>query len=271
MNKGKLFLCHMNILGTQVDNITFDSALQEAEKFLFDGKQHYIVTPNPEIILKARKDSRFRSILNKADLRLPDGTGLLWASKKLYGKKKRIAQRVTGIDFMEGFLKTIHLNSTVEKFCVSSSCESYAKYRRAPRVLLIGGLGSVASKAAHQLQKKFPNIDFYSIENFESKHIDFIIGQLILPDIIFVALGAPKQEFWLYESLSNFPKTKIIMGVGGAFDILSGRIIRAPIVLQRYGFEWLWRLLQEPMRVKRIFRAVVLFPFLVFRHRKVLP
>lgn len=239
----------MFILGTKIHNITLSQGLKKAESFLRDGKQHYIVTPNPEIVLRARRDSEYRTILNYASLSIPDGIGLVLASRILYGKHKALKARVAGADFMYEFLKRVRGATPPMK------------------VLFLGGRNGVAGKAAHNLRKKFPDIGFFAVENIDNKYFDFVVQELIQPDCIFVALGAPKQEQWIHENLSRYPTVKIAMGVGGSFDFISGRVRRAPIIFRNIGIEWLWRLVVQPWRVRRIFNAVVFFPLTVLRER----
>lgn len=242
----------MFILGTKVHNLTLPEALERAGGFLHDGRQHYIVTPNPEIVLQARKNDNYRKILNRADLSLPDGTGLLWASRRFY-KKNPLGERITGVDFMAEFLSQL----------------SYGSYGRDRicRILLLGGGGGVAKKAALVLKRKFFNVDFYGIENIENSYLEFTIKEIIQPDCIFVALGAPKQEEWIDNNLKKLSCIKIAMGVGGALDMISGRVPRAPYILRDLGMEWMWRLFLQPWRVGRIFNAAVVFVLLVLRKK----
>ncbi len=244
----------MHILGTRVYNITLAQALERAESFLDDGGQHYVVTPNPEIVLKARKDLEYRSILNSADLILPDGIGLIWASHKLHGPDKCIQERIAGVDFLINLLSRLSYRSNAP--------------HKPFRVLLLGGRGGVAKKTANNFRKKFPDTVFHSLENHEGGNIDFIIKDLVRPDIIFVGLGAPKQEMWIYQNLYKYPGVKIAMAVGGSFDIISGRLPRASGSFRNLGLEWLWRLILEPKRFKRIYKAVILFPYVIHRFNR---
>jgi len=236
------------ILGTKIDNFCMSEATQSAENFLQSDHQHYIVTPNPEIVLYAKKNSRYRSILNKASLSIPDGTGLIWASRKLYGSNG-LKERVAGIDFMQNFLRNL-------------SRKSYWSYK-SYRLLLLGGRNNSAHTAARVLQKKFPNLKFYALGNEKSRHLKFIINEVIQPDCIFVALGAPKQELWIARNLKKFPSLKLAMGIGGALDMISGKTPRAPLAMRRQGIEWLWRLMLQPLRLRRIVNACVVFPLTV--------
>lgn len=239
----------MLILGTRVHNITLSHALKKAEEFLYGAKQYYIVTPNPEIVLRAKLDPGYRAILNGASLSIPDGMGLVWASRLLYGRKKGLRGRITGVDFIDMFLARAHRASWGQS---------------APlRFLLLGGRGRVAQRSTHILKKKFPNFYFYSLEDAENSHIRFLINEIVKPDCVFIALGAPTQEKWICANLSKYPVIKVAMGIGGSLDFIAGKVPRAPLCLQKIGMEWFWRLVVQPWRVGRIYRAVIIFPIRV--------
>jgi N-acetylglucosaminyldiphosphoundecaprenol N-acetyl-beta-D-mannosaminyltransferase len=223
----------MEILGVRVDNLSFEEVVGKTEDFLSDGKQHYFVTVNPEIIVSAQKDKRFREILNRADLAVADGVGLVFISRFLGASLK---QRIAGVDLME-------------RIC------QLAEFKQRT-VFLLGAQTGVACQAAANLRKKYSGLKIGAAEkNFDNN-----------AEILFVAFGAPKQEKWISENLKKFPSVKLAMGVGGAFDFISGRISRAPVFLRKMGLEWLWRLVVQPRRIKRIFKAVVVFPWLVVKN-----
>lgn len=201
----------VDILGVKIDDVTMDEALRIVEKWIWNPGKHYIVTPNPEFIMTAQKDLEFKKILNNADLSIPDGNGL-----KLSGK---IKNNISGGDLME---RLVALSS--EKGFV---------------VGLFGGLNGVAEKTAECLKKKYSGLK-----------LNVVNEKLIPVDILFVAFGAPKQEKWIYQNLSKLP-VKIAMGVGGAFDYMSGKVPRAPKWIRDLGFEWLFRLIIQPWRIKR--------------------
>ncbi|MFY9457330.1 MAG: WecB/TagA/CpsF family glycosyltransferase [Candidatus Spechtbacterales bacterium] len=238
----------MIILGTKVHNLTLPQALKRAEGFLDDGKQHYIVTPNPEIVLKARNDQEYSAILNRADLSIPDGIGLLVASRILYGARRALKTRITGVDFMQEFIGRVRFGATRS-------------------VLLLGGKNEVAKRAAACLQNRFPHMSFYALENPDNAHLDFVINEIIQPDCICVGLGAPRQERWINENLSKYPTVKIAMGVGGSFDFISGRISRAPFWIRAAGMEWFWRFTVQPWRIHRAFNAAIIFPLEVMKEK----
>lgn len=223
-----------------------------------------IVTPNAEQIVLAQKNEKFRQILNNADIVLPDGAGVVWALKRMPNVKCQMpnVERISGIDFM------------VEL------CREAAK--KNARVLLYGGRERVAGKALVQLQKRYPSLqgvaeeapyfqmtndklqitNKYQIQNNQmnthSSSFEEVTRYLIQAirskniRIVFIGLGAPKQEY-LMDALKKrlIGERVILMAVGGSFDVIAGKIERAPKVVQSFGFEWLWRLSHEPWRWKR--------------------
>lgn len=231
----------MNILGVKIDNLSITETLNKIEGFLKDGYQHYIVTPNPEIVLAAQNDTQLMKILNEADLAISDGIGLVWASNFLCQPLK---ERVTGAD-------------VINQICVRLAFAPY-------RLFLLGGKNGVALKAAAKLKDCQPDLKIEAEEDIY-KAIEKI--NYFKPDILFVALGAPKQEKWIYYNLKDLSSVKLAIGVGGAFDFIAGRLKRAPAFLQKAGLEWLWRLAIEPWRIGRIYNAVVRFPMRVIKNK----
>lgn len=220
-----------DILGIKIDDVNMEQALNIVEKWIWNPGKHYIVTPNPEIIVAAQKDGRYKKLLNDADLSIPDGIGL-----KLSG---RIKNTVPGTDLME---KLIEL--AAEKGFV---------------VGFLGGRGDVAQETAECLLQKYPNlkISYISSGGIIDNHgkpqevVNPHNTNYIIPtDILFVAFGPPKQERWIADNLDKIP-VKVAMGVGGAFDYLSGKVPRAPKWLRYLGLEWMFRLIIQPWRIKR--------------------
>jgi N-acetylglucosaminyldiphosphoundecaprenol N-acetyl-beta-D-mannosaminyltransferase len=232
----------MDLLGVRIDNVTMTEALDKIRDFLNDGRQHYIVTVNPEFIVKAQKDEEFLEILNTADLAIPDGAGLLWAAKRL---EEPLKERVAGVDLIQRIMNN----------------ESGIRNK----IFLLGGKNGVAEKIAEQ----WPAVVGFS-EEIDDMELFARIREY-QPKILLVALGAPRQEKWIAANLSKIPSVKLAIGVGGAFDFLSGKIRRAPVFMQKIGLEWFWRLIQEPKRSPRIFKAIVIFPWLVLRSKKDAP
>lgn len=228
----------VEILGVKIDNLPFCEAAKMAEFFLSDKNSHFIVTPNPEMVLRAQKDNYFKNVLNSASLAIPDGVGLVLASKFL---DNQIEKKVAGVDFMEEICRIAEKNGR--------------------SVFLLGAMDGIAGKARENLKNKFPNLKIvgYLDGDFDLKMCHKNVNTES-PDILFVALGAPKQEKWIFENLDKMKSVRLAMGVGGAFDFLSGKIKRAPLWMRKIGLEWMWRLILEPKRAKRILNAVVVFP-----------
>lgn len=240
------------ILGVNIDNLSYQEAVEQVNEFLQSRHQHYIVTPNPEFLVKAHSDKLFKEILNYADLAVADGVGLVHAARWL-GQK---LQRTTGVDLFW------HL------------CE-LAQHEAAP-IFLLGGDENVAEAAAAVLHKNFPRLLIVGAQSggvVSDDGTETSDEQLILkinqaqPKLLFVAFGQPKQEKWIFSHLDQLASVKVAMGVGGSLDFISGNVTRAPEVLRSLGLEWLYRLFKEPWRWKRIYTAVVVFPFLVLKQK----
>ena len=221
--KNSIILDKKYILNVGITNERKDIILEYIiNKIINTSEKFYIVTPNPEIITLAQKNHHFMDILNKAQVSLCDGTGLFLASKLLGVLLK---ERITGIDFMEDLCKTAAQNNTSLGF--------------------FGGKNGVAAKVASSLKDKYPGFNAKIIT--EEWSDDF---NNIAIDILFVALGFPKQEEWMAANL-NKTNAKIMMGVGGAFDYISGNTARASKLMRNLGLEWLYRLYRQPWRFKR--------------------
>ena len=242
----------IDICGVKVNSVTKKEALQKCWGFLNCGGQHVVVTPNPEMCVLAQKDEYFRQIFERAHLCLSDGYGLMLASR-FFGTP--LKERVTGTNF-------------VSKLC------GLAEYKKCS-VFLLGGGDGVSKKTADKLKEKLPNLRVVGAESGGQldKMSDIERENLLAkinfarPDILFVAFGHGKQEKWIVENLSKIPSVKIAMGIGGAFDFISSKAKRAPAIFQRAGLEWLWRLVKEPRRYKRIYNATVKFGLLCITHK----
>lgn len=231
----------LSILGVKIDNLTINQTLNKIEGFLIDGKQHYIITPNPEFLVRAQCDPEFKEILNQADLAVADGIGLILVSWFL---GQPLKERIAGVDLME-------------KICQQAAVKNWP-------VFLLGGREGVAEKAIEKLKRKYQGLKAEVKSEITLK----ARSQKQSPSgILFVALGAPSQEKWIKNNLRKMPQIKVAMGVGGSFDFISGRIKRAPKIIRQIGLEWLWRFCCQPWRVKRIYRAVIIFPWLVIKEK----
>lgn len=229
----------MEILGIKIDNLKEKEVFEKLESFLEDDIQRYIVTPNPEFLVRAQNDEKFKEILNQADLALPDGIGLIFASWYLGSPLRK---QLTGVDLMK-------------KICQKAAQKQW-------QILLTGGGEGVAQNTAEALRKNYQGLLIKEIDILE-----FDKYSVERPSILFVALGAPKQEKWIAQNLRKNPSINLAIGIGGAFDFISGRIKRAPKFLRIAGLEWAWRLGIQPQRAGRIFNAVVRFPYLVVKKK----
>jgi len=222
----------VSILGVRVHDVTYDETLHLMEGFVGQTASHLVVTLNPEIIMTAQQDEGFKHILNDASLALPDGIGLLWGSRIL-GKPLR--QRVAGVD-------------TVERLSALSARKGY-------RLFLLGAPPGVAEEAARRLRDRHPGLQVsgtYAGSPGEEDEAEIVKRiNATRPDFLLVAYGAPKQEKWIHRNLGVL-QVAMAMGVGGSFDFISGRAVRAPLWMQRAGLEWLHRLYREPWRWRRM-------------------
>lgn len=219
-----------DILGVGVDDLTVDEAVEAAGALMEQGGFHYVVTPNPEFILSARKDDVFREVLNRADLSLPDGIGVVYAAKIL---GRSLKGRAPGADFAQALCS--RLSHTGEQ------------------LFLLGAKPGVAEKAAENLRKAHPKLLICGTHDGYFKEDGSVIEEIraARADVVFVCLGAPKQELWMAQ---NGPAAgaKLAVGLGGCLDVFAGNVKRAPEGWQKAGLEWLYRLIQEPSRIGRM-------------------
>lgn len=238
----------VNILGINLSAVDHEEALKKIGEFLDDGRQHYIVTPNPEIILESHKDEEFFYILNKAELSLADGFGIKLAGA-VAGKK---IPRLTGADITLDLL-------------------ALAREQKL-RILVINREGGLSQQTAIKdaLAKKYPGLETLVIDRHRAQPVDHELLKKIndfAPVILFSTFGAPAQEKFIYHNLKKLPSVRIAIGVGGAFDFITGKIKRAPKPMRHIGLEWLWRLAQQPKRIKRIYKATFVFTAVLLRSR----
>lgn len=239
------------ILGVKIHSLTMCEAVAKARDFLYNDKQNFIFTPNAEMLVDAQDDEYFKTVLNAGDLNISDGFGVSLVSG---GRIKRIP----GVDFTHRL------------------CELAQKEGKS--IFLLGSRSrDVLKKTSENLLKIFPKlkiagfhpgpqIDYLIIEDkqtivSEPNANDQAMHEIIMtaPDILLVAFGHNKQEKWIFENIKNLPSIKIAMGVGGTFDYISETIRRAPCFMRKLGLEWLYRLIRQPWRFTRIWKATVVF------------
>lgn len=234
-----------NIMGVQFDAVTLKSAVEQAVAQIKNGQKGYVVTPNPEIVYMAMQDASYSDLINHASLVLPDGIGIIYAAKilgeKLYGK-------VPGIDFASALMHSMAQNHM--------------------RLFLLGAKPGIAEQAAENLKAKYPGLiisgtkDGYFKDDQEAVAAVNAAGGA---DVMFVCLGAPKQEQFIHNYLDKMNVT-LCCGLGGSLDVFAGTVQRAPQIFIKLGLEWFYRLLKQPSRIGRMMK-LPLFLLLVIRKR----
>lgn len=229
----------VKIQGFDVDTFTFEQAVDWAY-----SKHGQIVTINPEMISAAQSNPEFADIIKKAELVVADGIGVEIGLKILGYSVKRIA----GIDLGKAL---------IEKFTASGKS-----------VAMIGAKPGVVDSAIVNLTKEYQNLNVvYSHDGYFDNDEDIIESVISAnPDLILVALGSPKQEFFIHNIKEKLPNSTLI-GLGGSFDVWAGVVERAPKIYQKLGLEWLYRTLKEPKRFKRIFPTLPIFVLKVLKER----
>ncbi len=219
-----------DIFGVQFDNLTLPEAVEKGAGILREEGFHYVVTPNPEIVTTARQREDYRRILNGASLVLPDGIGIVYAGKIL---QKPFKARVPGIDFAAGLLKVLAQTGT--------------------RLYLLGAKPGVAELAAQKLRETYPGLQICGTGDGYFQDNEAVIAALreARAQVVFVCLGAPRQEEWM-AAWGEQSGATLMVGLGGALDVFSGQVQRAPEGWQKLGLEWLYRLTKEPKRIGRM-------------------
>lgn len=219
------------ISGFGVDSFTGD----EAAGYIFE---HYgqVVTINPEMIMNAKKRPDFAAVINSAELVIPDSAGVELGLKIL----GHSVARIPGVDFGKKLLK----------ICAEEN----------KTVALVGAKNDVIELAAENLKKELPGLNIVYKHDGYFPDENVINNELInlQPDLVLVALGSPKQEFFISKIKKQLPKT-VLVGLGGSFDVWAGVVERAPVIFQNLRLEWLYRTIKQPQRIKRIFPALPLF------------
>lgn len=222
----------VDMLGVPIARIDMEGALERVAGFIAERSPHMIVTSDTPGIVRAHDDPEYQEIVRSAAMVTADGRGVVWMARVL---GLPVTERVAGADL-------------VERICEVAAQRGY-------RVYLIGARPGVAEEAAGALQARYPGLRVVGTQHgyFTPEEEPEIVRAIAAagPDILFVAFGAPKQERWIrqHQAQINVP---VAIGVGGTFDLLAGRVKRAPAWMQRAGLEWLWRLLREPRRLPRM-------------------
>lgn len=222
----------IDVMGVRFDNVTMDEAIEKAEEILKCGEPRYCVTPNPEIVYEAMHDADFCALLNGAALVLPDGVGVLLGARILGTPLK---EKVTGVDFAARLLGRLELTGK--------------------RLYLLGSKPGVAELAAQKMLEQHPNLQICGLADGYFQDEAPVIEKVnqAAPDVLFVCLGSPKQEYFMQRHMKEL-NVSMMIGLGGSLDAFAGTVKRAPAWVSRIGMEWFYRLVKEPKRFKRMLR-----------------
>lgn len=222
----------IDVMGLKFDSMTMDEALSRAEALLRGDKAAYVVTPNAEIAYEALHDVQLREMLNGADLMLPDGAGVVLASKLL---RTPVKQKVAGVDFAAGLLGILERNGQ--------------------SLYLLGGKTGIGELAAQKMLEAHPQLRIAGIADGYFRDEAPVIEKINASgaDALFVCLGAPKQERFMVQHQQEL-HVHLMAGLGGSLDAFAGTVQRAPAWMIRLNLEWLYRLIREPKRFRRMLR-----------------
>ncbi len=235
----------VDIMGVSFDNLTLQGAVTRAVSLLdHPEKKGYVVTPNSEIVYMCQKEPDLLNVLNHAFLVLPDGIGVVHAGKIL---KRPLKGKVAGIDF------------------ASRLMEQLAK--RNESLFLLGAKPGVAALAAERLQQQYPGLIISGVHDGYFKEDASVVKEINQSGakVLFVCLGAPKQEYWMQNHMDEL-NVQLMAGLGGSLDVFAGQVKRAPDLWVKLGLEWLYRLIREPKRFGRMCK-LPLFLFASFGAR----
>jgi N-acetylglucosaminyldiphosphoundecaprenol N-acetyl-beta-D-mannosaminyltransferase len=233
------------VLGIRVDCVDMDTAVARIEDLVDAGGHHLVATVNPEFVMRAQQDREFARVLESADLCLADGTGVVWAARR---RGCRVRLPVTGVDLI----------GPLAAMCA----------RRRFRLFLLGAAPGVALDLATRLAAEHPGLLVAAHSGSPDPSSDAETIRAIHsqpPQVLLVAYGAPSQELWI-DRMKDALGVAVAIGVGGAFDYLTGRVPRAPLWMRRAGLEWLYRLGRQPWRVRRM-AVLPAYAFQVLRSR----
>lgn len=222
----------VHIFGVPVSKMGMDQTVEYVSEVIREKKPHQVITVNPIMVMAAVDNPEYLAMMKRAELIIPDGTGVVWAAQYI---ENPVSERVPGIDFIHRLFEI--------------------GQNRKWKVYFLGASREVVEAAAHNIQRQYPRLQIVGVRDgfFTADDDQAVIADIVQaqPDILLVGRSADKQETWIdqYKHQLNVP---VMIGVGGSFDVISGKLKRAPILFQKLRLEWFYRLLQEPWRYKRM-------------------
>jgi len=261
----------VKIAKVEIDTFSKKEVIDQIQKAIQKRKPIQVVTPYSEFIVEAEYNLEFRKALNTSEIRVPDGIGILWAGAYLAHKWDNLLLSLLGIINRDIRLYSIFSEKISGSDLIYDILDS--AHQNKNRVYLLGGEGEVPDKTKNYIEKNYPRIHITGIYKDKIKLGDTNLYQKILDtqsDIVLVAMSYPKQEILASQLKQYFIKQDhqgVIMCLGGTFDFLAGVRQRAPKWMQKLGLEWLYRLIQQPKRIRRIYKAIVEFTILIAKYR----
>jgi len=225
----------INILGTKFHNVTRSEAVTYIVQALKEQKKASVFTPNPEVVMTAYRDQEVQDILNEAELVVADGIGIILGSKMIH---RPLPERVAGYDLLQEIFKQI---------------------AHEPLTVFFFGAGKgVAQEAKLKMEAKYPGLSIVGTHHGYFDQDEDVVAAInqVKPDLVLVGLGAPKQEKWINQNKENI-KASVLIGCGGSFDGMSGKVKRAPTFFVKFNLEWFYRLISQPSRAKRMLQLPV--------------
>ncbi len=222
----------VEVMGVGFDNITMEQAVAEGVRLMGTDGAHYVVTPNPEIVELCREDPETMEIVNDADLVVADGIGVVYGAKILGTPLKG---RIPGIELAQKLMEKMAENGKT--------------------LFLLGAKPGIAEEAARRLQETYPGLKIAGTHDGYFKEDEPVVAAIRESgaDVVFVCLGAPKQEKWIKKN-GEATGAHLLLGLGGCLDVFSGTVQRAPVIFQRLGLEWFHRLIKNPSRAGRMMK-----------------
>ncbi len=259
----------IKLLDIPLNVLTREQACHAFMDLARSNNQSATATPNAEICLQAQKDDALKHFLQEDSiLNFADSVSQLWAGAYTSNKwsRFRAVLELILLPIRKKYWKNTFPETVTGSDLYLSICEQATQNDLS--IFCLGSSTKISNKNKYFVQNKFPRLCIQSFSGDGSNSgDDETINKIneFKPDILFVAYGCPKQELWIKRNLQKCPSVKVAMGIGGTFDYYAGNLKRAPKLLQKLGLEWLWRLILQPSRIKRILNAVFIFPWKILK------